>query len=88
MKVEDQYFNLMSALADSCMDMTDAEVEEEREDHVIPENRCAYLCGPHLEQCAKEKYHRGDCYCVQGGSLMRCIAAQAILRAKWTNPPN
>lgn len=24
---------------------------------------CAYLCGPHLDPCVREKYHRGDCLC-------------------------
>lgn len=77
--VADQYFNLMNGLADSIIDAPDEEFADERYEY--PANRCNYLCGQHLEQCGLEKGHRCDCFCVQGDTLMRCIAARALEQA-------
>ena len=73
---EDQWFNFMQGLADSVIDAPDDEFDEPFE---YPENRCNYLCGPHLEQCGRERYHRGDCFCMQRESPLPCIAERARL---------
>ncbi len=81
---EEQYFNLMNGLADSVMDASDEEVETWIVEPV--ENRCSYLCGPHLEQCSKSKRHhrnKSACVCERG---VACVVLQVLEERKRLDP--
>lgn len=49
-----------------------------------PADRCVWLCPPHLEQCGKERGHRGDCVCSppDHSDHTKCMFARALQLAQ------
>jgi hypothetical protein len=48
--------------------------------------KCVYLCAVHLNECARESGHRGDCYCAENGSIARCLMLRAVQVFRMDNP--